>query len=220
MARVLLCPVPITSAVKYGALLGLFMAISVGPTLFAVIRYSLAHSYRAGLAFVLGVSLSDAMYVTLANLAAPFLELLHRYEKWLAYGGGILLTIIGAVGLFKKYKPQRPSQRVVDTSRHRYLAIFGSGFLINTINPGVIINWLAATTAIAGQSGLYRTVFFATCLGIVLGIDFGKVFLADAIRKKLTLRLVMWLGKISAFCLFAVGVFLIIATATGLVIEH
>jgi threonine/homoserine/homoserine lactone efflux protein len=211
---------PLSSAVKYGAVLGLFMAISVGPTLFAVIRYSLVHSYRAGIAFVLGVSLSDALYVALANLAAPFLELLHRYEKWLAYGGGVLLVIIGAIGLFKKYKPQRPSQRVVDTSRNRYLAIFGSGFLINTINPGVIINWLAATTAIAGQSGMYRVVFFATCLGIVLGLDFGKVFLADAIRKKLTLRLVMWLQRISAFCLFAVGVFLIVATALGITMEH
>ena len=211
---------PLSSAVQYGAALGLFMAISVGPTLFAVIRYSLAHSYRAGVAFVLGVSLSDALYVTLANLAAPFLELLHRYEKWLAYGGGALLVIIGAVGLFSKYKPQRPSQRVVDTSRHRYLSIFGSGFLINTINPGVIINWLAATTAIAGQSAAYRVVFFATCLTIVLGIDFGKVFLADAIRKKLTLRLVMWLQRISAFCLFAAGLALIIATAMGIIVEH
>jgi len=208
----------LSSAVYFGAILGLFMAISVGPTLFAVIRYSLAHSYRAGVAFVLGVSVSDAMYVTLANLAAPFLEALHRWQKWLAYGGGALLVGIGLFGLLRKYKPQRPSQRVVKTSRNRYAAIFASGFFINTINPGVIIHWVTATTTIAGQSATYRLVFFATCLTIVLGLDFGKVFLADAIRRRLTLRLVMYLQRISAFCLFAVGATLIILTALGIVI--
>jgi threonine/homoserine/homoserine lactone efflux protein len=60
-------------AVLKGLLLGLFMAISVGPTLFAVIKYSLNHSYKAGIAFILGVSLSDIMYVTIANVAAYWL---------------------------------------------------------------------------------------------------------------------------------------------------
>ena len=90
--------------------MGLFMAISVGPTLFAVIRYSMNHSWKSGMAFVLGVSLSDILYVTLANLAAPFLEALHRYEKILAYGGGGILIAIGLHGILAKYRPQRPSQ--------------------------------------------------------------------------------------------------------------
>ena len=84
-----------------GLLLGLFMAISVGPTLFAVIRYSMNHSWKSGVAFVLGVSLSDIMFVTLANLAAPFLEVLHKYERMLAYGGGGILIVVGLIGLLR-----------------------------------------------------------------------------------------------------------------------
>src|SRR6187401_561046 len=84
-------------AVVGGLGLGMFMAISVGPTLFAVIRYSMNHSWKSGVAFVLGVSLSDIMFVTLANLAAPFLEALHRYERTLAYCGGSILIILGLV---------------------------------------------------------------------------------------------------------------------------
>ena len=81
----------VTDAVVKGILVGLFMAISVGPTIFAVIRYSLTFSYRAGLAFVLGVSVSDIMFVTLANLAANWLEYLKPYEKHIAFGGSVLL---------------------------------------------------------------------------------------------------------------------------------
>src|ERR1035437_10250332 len=69
----------ILDAIIKGILVGLFMAISVGPTLFAVIKYSLNFSYKAGLAFVLGVSVSDIMYVTLANVAASWLEYLKPY---------------------------------------------------------------------------------------------------------------------------------------------
>ena len=76
------------SAILGGLLLGLFMAISVGPTLFAIMKYSLNHSYKTGLAFVLGVSISDIMYVTIANLAAPWLDFIYKYEKQVALIGG------------------------------------------------------------------------------------------------------------------------------------
>ena len=92
------------SAILGGLALGLFMAISVGPTLFAIIKYSLNHSYKTGLAFVLGVSISDIMYVTMANLAAPWLDFIYKYEKQVALIGGIILAFVGLIGLVKKYK--------------------------------------------------------------------------------------------------------------------
>lgn len=206
---------PISGAVIGGLSLGLFMAISVGPTLFAVIRYSLNHSYRAGLAFVLGVSVSDIIYVTLANLATPWLETLYTFEKYLAYGGGALLAGIGLVGLLKKYKPKRPSPEAPKITNGHYFRIAVSGFFINSFNPGVIINWLAAVTIIAPQPVSYRVVFFTCCLGLVLGVDVLKVLLADRIRRNLTLRKVMYLQKISAFCLLAAGLIVIIITLMG-----
>ena len=210
----------LSSAIGGGLGLGMFMAISVGPTLFAVIRYSMNHSYKAGLAFVLGVSLSDILYVTLANLATPFLQALNKYETQLAYGGGAILMIMGLVGLFKKYKPQRPSESIATLSGSHYASIFGSGFLVNTINPGVVLNWLAAVTIIATKTAdlphnegvLYRFVFFGCCLGLVLGIDFCKVLAADSIRKRLTMRLVMYLNRISAGILFVFGLVIIVIT--------
>ena len=98
------------------------------------------------------------------------------------------------------------------------MEIWGSGFLINTINPGVIINWLAAVTVLAtnGATAGYRFIFFAVCLIIVLGIDFGKVFLADSIRKRLTLRVMMYLQKISAGVLFLFGLAILVATVFDL----
>lgn len=211
------------SAILGGLLLGLFMAISVGPTLFAIIKYSLNHSYKTGLAFVLGVSVSDIMYVTIANLAAPWLDFIYKYERQVALIGGAVLFIVGLIGLVKKYKPVRPSSTKNIISNGHYFRIFSSGFLINTANPGVIINWIASVTLVANatanmssmQGGIYRLVFFGTCLVLVLGIDFLKVFLADSIRKKLTLRKVMYLQKISGAALLIIGAALILFTLFG-----
>ena len=196
---------------------GLVMAISVGPTLFAIIRYSIDHSWKTGVAFVVGVSLSDIIYVTLANLATSWLEGLKAYEKHMAYGGGVLLVIIGLFGFFKKYVPMRPKpgHRLATRSSGHYLKIGLSGFLINTLNPGVVMNWLTAI-AIVGTKGLaFRLLFFGSCLGLVLGIDFLKVFGADSIRKKLTLRCIMYLQKTSSLLLAGAGVFLIFAEWIG-----
>src|SRR5579872_6532850 len=141
--------VNIADAVIKGLLVGLFMAISVGPTLFAILRYSLSFSYKSGLAFVLGVSVSDAIYVVLANIATTWLQALKPYEKYIAYGGAIALMIIGIAGLVKKHKPERPSTKSITVSGGHYAKIWLSGFLVNTLNPGVLVTWLGAVTIIA-----------------------------------------------------------------------
>lgn len=195
-----------SEAIIKGILLGLFMAISVGPTLFAVIRYSMHHSYKAGVAFILGVSFSDILYITLANIASSWLEFLEDHQDAVGYIGSGLFIIMGLVALLKKYKPKRPRQgKALAISRSVYFKIWGTGFLMNALNPAVILLWLGATISVAGTHLPYRIVFFGTCLGIVLGFDFLKVLLADVIRRQLTLRRIMYLNKISAVLILIFG---------------
>lgn len=202
----------ILDAVVKGILVGLFMAISVGPTLFAIIRYSLNFSYKAGLAFVLGVSVSDAMYVTVANIAASWLSDLEPYEKHIAFGGAVALMGIGLFGLLRKLKPKRPSSVQVAISGGHFFRIWLSGFLVNTLNPGVLITWLGAVTIIAQESAMYRFLLFGTALAIILSIDFAKVFLAERIRRLLTVRMVIYVQRISAACLLLIGIVLFAGT--------
>ncbi len=204
-----------TDAIIKGTLVGLFMAISVGPTLFVIIKYSLHYSHKAGIAFVLGVSVSDIMYVTLANVAANWLRSLAPYEKYIATGGAIALMIIGLGGILKKHKPKRPSSIPMDISRSDYMRIWLGGFLVNTLNPGVLITWLGAVTIIANRPGSYRFMLFGIALVIILGIDFIKVFLADKIKGLLTVRRVIYMQRFSAACIFLIGLTLLITTIFG-----
>ena len=195
--------------------MGLFLAVSVGPTLFAVIKYSLEYSYKAGLAFVLGVSVSDFMYVALANYAATWLQALEKYKNNLAYGGAAILIVVGVIGLIKKPKPTTQETGTITITKGAYIKVWASGFLINTINPGVIISWLTAVTATANKPTVYRATLFGVCLVLILSIDFLKVFLADKIKQKLTAHRVVLLQKLSSFILMVLGLILAFGTYYG-----
>lgn len=198
-----------SEAIVSGVLLGLFIAISVGPTLFAVIQYSMHHSYKAGIAFILGVSLSDIMYVTLANLATSWLIFLESHQRAIGFVGAGLFIGIGLFGFLKKYKPKRPRRgEKLSITSATYFKIFGSGFLMNTLNPAAVILWMGAAIKVADYHIPERIVFFGICLGIVLSADIAKVLLADKIRGWLTLRKIMYLNKISAVCILLFGLIL------------
>lgn len=192
------------------------MAISVGPTLFVIIKYSLNYNYKSGLAFVLGVSLSDFIYVTLANVAAPFLEGLKPFEKYITFGGAIALMVIGFAGFIKRQNPKRPSSAPAKVSGGHYFKIWLSGFLINTLNPGVIVTWLGIVTITVSISVFDRFILFGTCLVVILGIDFLKVFLAAKIKVLLTIRRIIYMQRISAVCIFSIGLFLLIKTVLNI----
>ena len=208
--------VNIVDAAVKGVLIVLFMAISVGPTLFAVIKYSLNYSYKAGLAFILGVSVSDLLFVTVSNLAASWLENLKPYERHIAFGGAVVLMAMGIHGLIRKLKPKRPSATPLEVTGGQYLKIWVSGFLVNTLNPGALVTWLGAVTLIANTSGFYRFILFGVALIIILTIDFSKVFLADRIKRLLTIRRIIYVQRFSAACLLLIGLSLFVSTTFSL----
>jgi len=210
-----------SEAVIKGVLLGLFMAISVGPTLFAVIRYSMHHSYKAGIAFILGVSVSDIIYVVLANIATNWLQFLEDHQRIVGYIGSGLFIVMGLASLLRKYKPRRPKQgKALDISAGAYFKIWGTGFLMNALNPAVILLWVGAAISVAGATIAPRAVFFGVCLAIVLGFDMIKVFLADKIRRQLTLRRIMYLNRISAICILVFGFILLAKIYFNIELSH
>jgi threonine/homoserine/homoserine lactone efflux protein len=160
----------------------------------------------------LGVSVSDAIYVIIANIAANWLRYLEPYERHIAFGGAVALMSIGLVGLLKKLKPKRPSAPQLTISSGDIMKIWLSGFLVNTLNPGVLITWLGAVTITANTSGIYRFLLFGTALVIILGIDFSKVFLADRIKRLLTVRKVIYVQRFSAACILLIGLALFLGT--------
>lgn len=194
--------------------LGIFLSVSVGPVIFMIIKYSLESGFRAGLSFAIGVSFSDTMYVVLGNVASAFVHQLDEMKKVIGFAGGVVLIAIGLYGLFLKQvriSSGENQERKVLVTKGDYFKIWLSGFLMNTLNPGVLIFWLGICTANGALELEDRVVLFGTTLAFVLSADITKVFLADKIRHRLTLKTVSLLNRIAAISMLVFGSILIYA---------
>jgi threonine/homoserine/homoserine lactone efflux protein len=208
--------VSIDSAMLNGLLFGLFLAISVGPTLFALMKYSLHYSYKAGIAFVIGVSVSDIIYVMIANAATSVLQILKTFEKPLAIALSIIIIVAGLAGLFSKKKPiEVDLMGNVKIRKRDTFKIFVSGFLINTLNPAVAINWLGAAAVITNKNISYKLIFFISCLGLIISIDLLKVFLAGKIKSSLTPKKIIQIQHISSLISVIIGSGILIISIFG-----
>jgi len=205
----------VPSAITQGISYGLFIALSVGPTIFAIIKYSISYGHKAGFSYIFGVSVSDFLFVAMANLAANFLSVANAHQKLIGISGSLLLIGMGLYGYFKKLKIQRSADTIVPVGAGGLFKIAVSGFFMNTLNPSVFLFWFAWTAAITATASetnnpiFYRIIVFGTCLLFVLFTDLLKVSVAGKLRSKLTLQNMIIINRISGIIilLFSAALF-------------
>ena len=200
-------------AIWKGLALGIVLALSVGPIIFTIIKQSLTSGHKGGFSFVTGVWLSDIILVILSNVFTEWVTRLLEYKKLIGYGGSSFLIALGVFFFFFKkvhLKSTSGSIHIDELSVHDMLKTFASGFLINTLNPGVLAFWLGNATVLALTHTLkQRIVIFSTCLIINMAADVGKVLMAGKLRKRLTVHNLNIINKISGAILIAFGIALL-----------
>jgi threonine/homoserine/homoserine lactone efflux protein len=200
-------------AVLKGLALGLVLALSVGPIIFTIVKQSLNNGHRGGFSFVAGVWLSDIILVVLSNVFTEFVTTMLEYKKMIAYGGSAFLITMGIYFFFfKKVKLNATGgiHHADSFSVHDMLRTVGSGFLINSLNPGVLIFWLGNATVLSITHTLQqRIVIFAVCLLINMAADVGKVLMAGKLRKRLTVHNLSIINRISGAILIGFGLALV-----------
>ena len=91
-------------AIVSGLLLGLALVFSVGPVIFTVIKLRINYGILSAFYFIVGVWVSDILWVVTANFFSGFLGDLLIYKNWIGLLGGTFLFSIGIYFLFfKKY---------------------------------------------------------------------------------------------------------------------
>jgi len=200
-------------AVLKGLALGFVLALSVGPIIFTIIKQSLNNGHKGGFSFVVGVWLSDIVLVVLSNTLTELVAQLLEHTKAIAYGGSSFLIAMGIYFVFfKKVHLATDAEGKAVRFRKRDVArIFASGFIINTLNPGVILFWLGNATVLSVDHTLQeRIIIFSVCLLINMAADVAKVMMAGKLRNKITLRALTIVNKISGSLLIGFGIALVV----------
>ena len=199
-------------AILKGLALGFVLALSVGPIIFTIIKQSVNNGHRGGFSFVAGVWFSDIILVFLSNIFTELVSQLLEYRKMIAYCGSSFLIAMGIFFVFfkKVHLSKDASGNNMPFRKRDFAKIFASGFLINTLNPGVIIFWLGNATVLSLTHTLkQRIIIFSVCLLVNMAADAGKVMMAGKLRSRLTLRTLSIINKISGTILIGFGLALL-----------
>ncbi|MCI5058015.1 MAG: LysE family translocator [Flavobacteriales bacterium] len=165
-------------AVISGVGLGLMLSIFTGPVFLRLIELGVSVGPKRAMALSVGALLSDLLFVGLLMFflvgISQWMEASSGYFNLI--GGSIFVGfgIAKTISAFRKDKSQSDSNRVSSWKK-----LFAEGFLINTMNPAVIIFWigavsLAKTQYMDGTSKVF--IYFLACLGTIYFFDSLKAF--------------------------------------------
>lgn len=198
-------------AIGKGLAMGLLLALSVGPVIFTVIKQSINNGREGGFSFIIGVWISDITLIILSNLFSELLTRVLDFKTVIGVAGSLLLIAMGVYYLiFKKVHIHPEDLAMPGLKNYDHARIGMQGFLLNTLNPGVLVFWLTAATAIAVSHTIRdRIIIFGTAILFNIGMDVIKVTLAGKLRRKLTLKNIRLVNKISGIILLLFGAILL-----------
>jgi threonine/homoserine/homoserine lactone efflux protein len=201
-----------------GILYGFVLAILVGPVFFTLLQTSIERGFMSGVYVAIGISLSDALYISASYLGLSAFFTSPQFQTYLGYIGGIIIFCFGAYYLFIKSRKKLnfSAEHVKERSPFRLAA---KGFIINGFNPMVLLFWIGTISVATGKLGYTERsealTFLFSIVGTVFVTDLIKAKLADQLRTFLTPGIVKFMNIILGAVMLSLGVKLLLAAQFG-----
>ena len=191
-----------------GVLSGVVLSLLIGPVFFTIIQTSIERGFKSGFLVAMGVSLSDAFYISICYLGVYQLFDTGNFKEYLAYLGGIVLLAMGFYYLIVKSRQLAGYDPKKVAAKNPYKLIV-KGFIINGLTPMVLIFWLGtvgiATTKLGYVTPGKAIPFFVSIVCTVFITDIIKAKLADQLRQVLTPKFVRTMNFVLGLVLVIFG---------------
>jgi threonine/homoserine/homoserine lactone efflux protein len=197
-----------------GMILGITIAISLGPALFALLQTSVKHGVKTGIFLALGIFTSDLALVVGFYFGAAAIVNDKTYHLILGIIGGAIMTVFGIYTFFKKIPMTEQVEAIneIRVKKPGLVPYFFKGFLLNIANPFLWVFWITSMLAInATYGGNQQAVglFFAGTLSMVLTTDILKCILANRIKVLGNPQVKLWINRIVGLLFMIFGAFVI-----------
>jgi threonine/homoserine/homoserine lactone efflux protein len=190
-----------------GLIIGLSIAVPVGPIGVLCIRRTLTQGRMVGFLSGLGAATADGLYGAIAGFGLTFLvSFIIGKQIWLRLIGGGLLCILGAKTFLSKPAEQGAC---VDGSNlwHAYL----STFFLTLTNPMTILFFTAVFAGLGvGSTGDHYLLAGMLVLGVFIGSASWWLVLSNftgILRGLLNVERLQWLNRISGLIIMGFGLF-------------
>ena len=195
---------PILSGITFG----LILAIMLGPVFFALLQTSLHEGFKAGAFMAFGVFLSDSTLIAICYFFTAQLNIMQENKIWIGWIGGLLLISFGVFNFIKKIQVKE----VDDDKKTVHAKFMLKGFLLNFMNPAVLLFWLSIIGMVSlkeDYTHVEEGIFFSSVLLTVLGTDLLKSFVAYRIKSVLNANVILWINRVIGIALIGFGAHMI-----------
>jgi threonine/homoserine/homoserine lactone efflux protein len=198
-------------AVLSGIPLGIFLSFLIGPVFFVILETSAVKGFRAAFVLDLGVVSADIIFIGIAYFSSYRLIKRIQDDPSIFIFGGVLMITYGLISYLKLKKAVKTKDNdvvVVEFIKKNYFNLFIKGFLLNSINVGVLLFWFLILITIGPKLDLEPSkmaVFFLTVISTYLLVDIGKILLAKQLRHKLTPEIIIKIKKFISILLILFG---------------
>ena len=196
---------PLISGISFGLLL----AVMLGPVFFTLLQTSLHEGFKAGVHLAVGVLISDATMIGICVFFASQLNLLDQYRITMGWIGGILMIGFGLFNFFRKVVVKE----VDDNKKTVHAKFMLKGFLLNIINPAVLLFWLGIVSVMSVKEEYtpsHHLMFFGSLLSTVFLTDLLKSYVAHRIKNLLKPNVMLWINRVIGTVLVGFGVNMIL----------
>ena len=197
-----------------GMILGLTLAIMLGPAMFSLIQTSIHRGLYRGILLAGGIFLSDFALVLLCYLGA--LQVFGSEQNYLMFGiiGGAILVVFGIVTFMRKVHITEGNTLVNVKMPGAFTYIF-KGFFLNFANPFVWLFWISVMVTVSSRvdaSPRDTEAFFAGALVTIFTTDIMKVLIASRLKRYLKPKLLIFVNHAVGVMLVIFGIYLVIRT--------
>lgn len=184
------------------------MSLMLGTVFFALVQNSIDNGFKSGVIISVGVIASDMILITFGYFNAELIPEGGTTEMIVRLAGGIFLIGYGISNIVKKKSIAYP-----ETKSGRTVYFLITGFLLNFLNPGNFIGWLAISTHLK-QVALYtpwQCLFFYT--GALTAIFFTEMaisFAGSSLKRFISDKLLRTIDKVVGVIFIGFSVYLLI----------
>jgi len=188
-----------------GVIIGLSIAVPVGPIGILCIRRTLTQGRVIGFLSGLGAATADAFYGAIAGFGLTFLSnLLVGQQTGLRLIGGGLLCIIGVKTFLSK-----PAEQGGSVEGNTHWRAYVSTFILTLTNPMTILFFAAVFAGLGVGSG---NDHYLSASILVLGVFMGSaswwlilIGFTGLLRGMFNFRRIQWLNRISGLIIMGFG---------------
>jgi len=195
-------------AILEGFVTGLLLSFFVGATFFMLIETSMTRGFKAALWFDLGVLACDTMLITIVYFFTAAINRVLVNSIYFNIAGGLSFIGFGVASIVSR----RKEEHHMNAKNTRIIRLILNGFLINLLNPAVIIFWLGSVAVVLTQfklTGRQSFVYFATTLVVVAILDITKAYFASRLSSIMNPRVLRSIYVLSGIIMIGFGIFIL-----------